>query len=92
MLNTGYLPELLSTKIKLEASKKIDEYTRYVIGIKFNIMDYEEAEVKNKKLVKGEIRFSFESHVDTDYEDRLENKPIRKFLRGLRTRLEIGWR
>mgnify|MGYP001602945097 FL=1 len=79
--------ELLSTKIKLEASKKIDEYTRYVIGIKFNIMDYEEAEVKNKKLVKGEIRFLFESHVDTDYEDRLENRPIRKFLRAIYDRL-----
>ena len=75
--------ELLTTKIKLEGNKKIDEYATFGIRVKIKIDNYEDFEIKNKKLTKGGIEFSFETVIYTDYEERLENKPIRKFLRAV---------
>ena len=75
--------ELLTTKIKFEGNKKVDEYSMFAIRVKIKVDNYEDIEIKNKKLTKGEIEFSFETVIYTDYEERFENRPIRKFLRAV---------
>ena len=70
---------------KFEASKKVEEYTKYMIEIKIKAKSLKETSEQN--AYQGEYNVSFESYLEKDYEDRNENKPILKILKGLYEKL-----
>ncbi|MEW6062797.1 MAG: hypothetical protein AB1571_00290 [Nanoarchaeota archaeon] len=71
--------EALSTKIKFDANKSLDEYTKANIRVTLSIKDYEES----GRVVKGAVELKFESSLNIDYEERYENRPLIKFFRAL---------
>jgi hypothetical protein len=82
----GSEDELESSFItKFEASKKVEEYTKYVIGIKINSASLKET--SEQYTYKGSYSISFESYLEKDYEDRYENKPILKLFKGFYEKL-----
>lgn len=70
-----------------EASKKVTDYFKYVINVKWHILGMKDAEVEQdgKKVStnKGEVAITIQATLVRDYEERWENKPIWKFLRGI---------
>ena len=82
--------ELKGTKIKFEASKKVDDYNKLVIRTRVDAGDYEDVDVKNKRLAKGSLTISFDTYIERDYEGYYENKPLRKFLRVIYDRYIVG--
>ena len=64
-----------------EASKKIEEYTKYIIKIKIKSSSLKETSEQYK--YQGDFRISFESYLEKDYEDKYENKPFVKFFKGI---------
>ena len=69
--------------IKWEGSKPIDDYSKFYVYLKFKVKDYEIIETTKEKIIEGSLKISFSSDILTDYEERWENKPIWKFLRGV---------
>ena len=67
--------------------RKVSDYLRYVMKIWVYLFDVTEIEVKKDntkvKLNKGRIMLSFDAFLDTDYENRWEQKPLYVFLRSL---------
>ena len=70
-------------KIKWEGSKPIDDYSKFYVSLSFKIKNYEIVETSKEKIVEGELNISINSDIETDYEQKWENKPIWKFLRGV---------
>jgi hypothetical protein len=74
-------------KIKWDASKKVDEYNLFEIGVSIKLKDHKVVEVKkgNKthKMSDCVLEISFDSDIKRDYEEKWEDKPFRKFIRGL---------
>jgi len=70
-----------------EASKSVTDYFKNVIEVKWHILGMKDAEVEQdgKKVStnKGEVSIVIQATLVRDYEDRWENKPIWKFLRGI---------
>jgi len=71
--------EVLSTKIKFEANRILDEYTRGIIRVTLSIKDYEES----GRAIKGTVELSFDSSLNIDYEERYEERPLAKFFRAV---------
>jgi len=69
--------------IKWEIEKKMDDYTKYVIGFTFKISDQKKVKVKNKQLYEGKLSIKFNSRKITDYQEKWEGKPLKKFFRGI---------
>ncbi|MEA3248702.1 MAG: hypothetical protein U9Q73_03290 [Nanoarchaeota archaeon] len=73
--------------LKWEASKKVTDYFKYVIEVKWHILGMKDAEVEQdgKKVStnKGEVAITIQATLIRDYEERWEDKPIWKFLRGI---------
>lgn len=72
-----------SVKIVWEGQKEIDDYTRYVIMVKLKLDNYQIIEAKREKIVDGKITISFESLIESDYEEKWEDRPIWKFIRSV---------
>lgn len=70
---------------KFEASKKVEEYTKYVIKVKIKANGLKET--SEKYVYLGEYNISLESYLEKDYEDRFENRPIIKIFRGIYEKL-----
>jgi len=74
-------------KIKWTAKKKISDYFRNQIELKWHILRMTDAEVeidgKKEKTNKGEVGIKFAVDLARDYEERWENTPTLKFLRGI---------
>ncbi len=70
-------------KSKWEASKKVDDYTQYVIKVGLKASKLNQISIKNKNMYNGEFSVSFESFIESDYEDKWEKKPLLKIFRGL---------
>jgi len=70
-----------------EAYKKVTDYFKNVIQIKWHILGMKDAEIEinGKKVAtnKGEVGMEFKAELHKDYEKRWEDKPIWKFLRSL---------
>lgn len=76
--------DLKDTKIKLEAFKKVDDYTKLNITVKINSKDCKDVAVKGKKLQKGQIKIEFESVIETDYLEKWAGKSMyKKFFRAV---------
>ena len=48
--------------------------------------DYEIIETKNEKLVDCSLNMSLEGNIESDYEEKWEDKPIWRFLRAVSDR------
>ncbi|MAH47599.1 hypothetical protein CMI37_17390 [Candidatus Pacearchaeota archaeon] len=74
-------------KIKWVAKKKISDYFRNIIEMKWLILGMTDAEVEiegqKQKTNKGEVKIDVKGTLERDYEKRWENKPMWKFLRGV---------
>jgi len=73
--------------LKWEASKKITDYFKHVIKVEWHILGMKDAEVEQdgKKVStnKGEVKITIKATLVRDYEERWEDRPFYKFLRGV---------
>ncbi len=73
-------------KIEWQAKKKISDYFRFIIQVKWLILDLKDAEVvKEGKKVKmniGTVEIKVKGVLVKDYEHKWEDHPFWKFLRG----------
>lgn len=84
--------DLKITNIKIEAKKRVDDYTKFVIKTTINASDYEDVTVKGKDMQKGDLKVKFNAEIEKDYEERWVEKPFRKFFRGLYDKFMIGFK
>ena len=85
-------------EVKWECMKEISDYFRYVIIVEIVVLGIKSVEVQkgNKKIKmdSGLIEIRIKGNLVKDYENRWENHPFWKFLRGfydrylIRTRVE----
>jgi hypothetical protein len=75
-----------TVKIKWQGIKRIDDYSRLIVMINLKIGNYEIIETKKEKLVDGNLKLSFAGDLESDYEEKWEDRPIWKFLRGVSDR------
>jgi len=72
--------------LRWEASKKITDYFKHVIHVEWHILGMKDAEVEQdgKKVStnKGEVGITIKASLVRDYEEKWENNPFYKFLRG----------
>ncbi|MCK5321185.1 hypothetical protein KAJ38_01280 [Candidatus Pacearchaeota archaeon] len=73
--------------LKWVASKKVTDYFKNEIEVNWHILGMKDAEVEQdgKKVStnKGEVGIVIKATLVRDYEERWEDKPIWKFLRGI---------
>ena len=81
---SGFGKEII---LSWEASKKVTDYFKNVIEVKWHILGMKDAEVeqegKKVNTNKGEVAITVAATLVRDYEERWEDKPIWKFLRGI---------
>jgi hypothetical protein len=74
-------------KIKWKASKKVTDYYKNVIEMKWHILGLTDAEVvengKTIKTQKGEVKIVFEATLERDYEDNWDKRPFWKIMRAI---------
>ena len=85
-------------EVKWEAKKKVSDYFQFMINMNWRILGMKKATVKKegKELTMdtGSLEISFTVTLVKDYEERWENQPFWKFMRGIydryiiRTRIE----
>lgn len=73
--------------IEWEAKKKVSDYYRNIIGIKWHILGMNDAEVevdgKKQKTNKGEVKLKVAADLERDYEQNWDKNPLWKFMRGV---------
>jgi hypothetical protein len=69
------------------AEKKVSDYFKNKITIKWHILQMKDAEVersgKKQKTNKGDLKIKIKASLESDYEGRWEDSNFNKFLRGL---------
>ena len=74
-------------ELELLPWKKITDYARHVIRINIRIRNLKDVVVEQDNiranLNRGKISVVMDGYLDTDYEDRWENKPFYFFMRTL---------
>jgi len=67
--------------------KKITDYARHVIRIEIKVFNLTEVVVERDgqrvKMNQGRVDILFDAYLDTDYEDRWEQKPFYFFMRTI---------
>mgnify|MGYP005644995711 CR=1 FL=1 len=80
-------------EIEWEAFRKISDYFQFRIKIRWMILGMKDVEVqregKKVKMNSGTLEVSFTAVIEKDYENRWENKPFFRFLRGVYDRYLI---
>ncbi len=73
--------------LKWEASKKITDYFKHTISVEWHILGMKDTEIEQdgKKIStnKGEVKITIKADLVRDYEERWEDRPFYKFLRGI---------
>lgn len=73
--------------IEWTAKKKVTDYFRNVISMRWQIIGLNDAEVEingsKQKTNKGDLKINFKGDLEKDYENRWVDRPIWKFLRGV---------
>lgn len=73
--------------IKWRAWKKVSDYFKNVIELKWRILRMVDSEIeiegKKQKTNHGEVEIKFESILERDYEERWEVSPTYKFFRAI---------
>lgn len=90
------VPGAKEIDIEWNAYKKISDYFRFNIKMYWRIVGLVDVEVeengKKRKMNKGTTEIKFSAILEKDYENRWENNPIAKFLRGVYDRYVIRGR
>jgi len=80
-------PEGKQIEITWTAEKKVTDYFKYSITLDWRITRMKEVEVEQdgKKIPmnKGEVKIAFRADLVKDYEERWEDRPLWKFMRGV---------
>ena len=80
-------------QIKWTAKKKISDYYRNVITLKWHILGMSdvEAEENGKKIKtnKGEVKLTFKAELEKDWENTWDKHPVWKIMRGIYDRYII---
>ncbi len=88
--------ESKDVEVKWEATKEISDYFRFMYVIEWVIHGMKSVEVKKGsrtiKMDSGVIDIRFKAYLVKDYENRWENHPFWKFLRGIYDRYIIRTR
>jgi hypothetical protein len=73
--------------IKWECKKKISDYFRNIIEVKWRIIGLQDAEIerdgKKEKTHKGDLSMEINGQLERDWEERWEKNPTYKFFRGI---------
>ena len=73
-------------EIKWEATRDIDEYTQFLIKVKWQIFGLTDVEVqkegKKVKMNKGEVNVYVTAALVLDWKDKWEERPFLKFLQS----------
>lgn len=73
--------------IDWEGARKVNDYFKNVIYVKWHILGLNDAEVerggRKEKTNKGELKLTISADLVKDYEDRYEKTPLSKMLRGI---------
>ncbi len=73
--------------IEWKAGKKISDYFKHQIGVKWHILGMKDAEVEidgeKQKTNKGEVKITIDATLVRDYEENWDKSPTWKFLRGI---------
>lgn len=73
--------------IEWDAEKKVTDYFKNHVSVKWHVTQLKDAEIerdgKKESTNKGDLKITIEAALEKDYEDRWENKPIWKILRGI---------
>jgi hypothetical protein len=81
-------PEGKYVLLELQPWKKITDYARLVIKVDLRMFDVKDVEIEKDhqklKLNKGRVVIALWGFLDTDYENRWEEKPVYFFLRALK--------
>jgi len=79
-------PEGKEIIIEWESEKKVTDYYRNYIKMKWHILRMKDAEIerdgRKESTNKGEVKIEFWVDLEKDYEHRWEDQPVWKFLRG----------
>jgi hypothetical protein len=73
--------------VELEPDRNLDDYTKYVIRIRLFCSHLKDVTVemdgRKQKLNDGKIVIIFDSWVKTDWQDRMESKPLYHIIRSV---------
>ena len=73
--------------LKWEANKTVTDYFKQTISVEWHILGMKDAEVEQDgqkvSTNKGEVAITIKANLVRDYEERWEDKPFHKFLRGI---------
>jgi hypothetical protein len=77
--------ESKNVKIKFEAERKIDDYHKFGMEITLKVGDHKivVSHDKKKKLVQGSLVISINAGIASDIGSEWEDKPVKKFFRGI---------
>lgn len=85
-------------EIKWEAKKKVSDYFQFMINVNWRILGMKKVTIKKEgkemSMDSGSLELAFSVTLIKDYEERWENQPFWKFMRGVydryivRTRIE----
>jgi hypothetical protein len=86
-----YLEKLTSAKeiqIKWKAMRKVSDYYRFIIKVKWHILgmtdvEAEDASGKKTKTNKGDLTMEFEAFLERDYENNWDKHPLWKMMRAI---------
>jgi hypothetical protein len=74
-------------QISWTAKKKVSDYFRQIITLKWHILGMNDAEVeingKKDKTNKGEVKLTFRAELEKDWEGDWSKTPFNTFLRGI---------
>ena len=76
-------PEGREYEAEYNAFKKIDDYVKCSITVKFLILRYNEVEVDGKTLGSGLATIKFTAKMDKDWKDKFGNKGFKNMLREI---------
>ncbi len=76
-------PEGREYEAEYIAFKKIDDYVKCVITVKFLILRYNEVEVDGKTLGSGLARVGFTAKMDKDWKEKFGSKGFKNMLREI---------
>ena len=80
-------------EIGWNTERKISDYIKFHIDMKFLIVGLESVEVEignmKKKTNKGDVEMRFDAYIETDYENKWEGNPLTKMFREFYNKLIV---
>ena len=75
--------DIKNKSIRLNAVKRMDDYSRFFISIRLKLLDAVEVEGEKELFYHGDVSLNFECYIEKDYNNKWEKNAILKFLRTI---------